>query len=110
MSKKKTTKTKVTAKPKTVKSAAKPAVKPKTAAFTVVLKLNETEYTGTSNMSLESALSKIKPAFYKTRGVLQVFAGGLSTEKLMTIWQMKRLFNNEITRAVLAKQLKMVLK
>lgn len=77
--------------------------------YKVILFLNDTEYKYRAE-TLEEAILGIKPPFYKTKGVLRVEYQGLSTEKLLTIHQMKRFFSSEIARIVLSKNLKLVLK
>jgi hypothetical protein len=93
-----------TTKPKLVKIDA--LVKP---GYKVILFLNNTMITYRAK-TLEEAIANIHPPFYKTKGLLRVEYNGLSTEKLLTIPQMKRFFSNEVAKIVLAKNIKLVLK
>lgn len=78
--------------------------------YNLILKVNGQEYSSSSEESLEEAFLGLKPPFYKTRGVLEIAFGNKKASKLLNIMEMKRLFSQQLSRIIVAKQLKQLLK
>ena len=70
--------------------------------YEVKLKINDKIYNSKDNVLID-ALEKLKPDFYKTKGIFTVKKGDKVVERLLFVRQMKRFFNNKITRIIISK-------
>lgn len=80
-----------------------------TKPYSVILKMNDTKYKAKGETILE-AIESLEVTQFKTAGILIVKKGEKIFErKFGSIFQLKRLFNNEIFRVITAKNISYML-
>ena len=78
--------------------------------YKVSLKLPDKTYSKSASTPLQAIQALQRPVFFKSKGIIQLTYGKLKAETWMYPVLLRKLFNNPMSKQLLAKRLSLALK